>query len=143
VGLSATAPDLGAFWNGINRAIALALVAAYFIGFATPRLLKRAWQVPELERFLEATGRTPARDLDDHVANLEEAVSSALGGPSISILLWDEERAELFRPGYSLPEDAPSAAHPDSLLVAQVFREQVSLFVEQADEHDPANAELY
>ncbi|HEX2142140.1 MAG TPA: hypothetical protein VHK28_07720, partial [Candidatus Limnocylindria bacterium] len=39
----------------VSQAVGLALVSAYFVGFAPPALLQRAWQEPVLRRFLAET----------------------------------------------------------------------------------------
>jgi signal transduction histidine kinase len=69
---------------------------SYFVAFAPPTWLRRAWQEPELRAFV---GRVPTlarmTDLRSMVHQLERAAADALGAPAASLALWDPDTARL------------------------------------------------
>src|SRR5919109_882189 len=58
-GLRAAAPALRSVWSALGQGLGLALGLAYFVGFAPPALLRRAWQEPELRAFLGRAAALP------------------------------------------------------------------------------------
>lgn len=112
---------------------------AYFIGFATPSLLRRAWQEPELRSFLSHAASLPRLpDTAAIVRELERGAEAALGAPAASIGLWDEA-ADTLR--YSGP--GPNVFPSDALIGGQAFTAQRAIFSANAPRDDPHYADLY
>lgn len=62
VGTSLVVPSTRSLVAPLIPALAVAMVLCYYLGLASPRVLRRAWQRQELYRYLEITSR---RNLDD------------------------------------------------------------------------------
>ena len=64
---------------------------SYFLGFAPPGLLRRAWQEPELRSFLGRAASLPRLpDTGTIIAEMERGASTSVGAPHARIGLWDE-----------------------------------------------------
>lgn len=77
-------------------ACSLASGLCYFVGFATPGWLRRAWQEPELRAFLGRAASLPR--LPDTAAildALEHGAATSIGAPNARIGLWDESAQAL------------------------------------------------
>lgn len=87
----------------------------YYIGFAPPLWLRRAWQRPELDAFLaRSSALRRLSDLSTAIRELEQGVASALGGSHAGIGLWDEAARVLKFSGggkeIAIPVDEESVA---------------------------------
>jgi signal transduction histidine kinase len=103
-GLGVALTDLAGLWEELSAAIGLASGVCYFIAFAPPTWLRRAWQEPELRAFLAGAASLPRLpDLPTMVHELERGAASALGAPAANIALWDPDRRRLY--GYYRPND--------------------------------------
>lgn len=125
----------------LGQVLALVAVVAFFIGFAPPAFIRRAWREPDLRRFLEQSMHL-AGVADEHAAltELERAAAAAFGAGGASIGLADPERSVL---RYALP-DGGWAEFPDDLFVAgQAYRAQRRVVVHDAPDADPEHAETY
>jgi signal transduction histidine kinase len=159
-GLSVGLPDWAGLWTELSAVCGLASGACYFVAFAPPTWLRRAWQEPELRAFLlraPALTRVPEPRLV--VQELERRAADALGAPAASILLWDADRHRL-RTYYVPPPNVPDAeSAPDGLaraiadgiwevdpttrpVIARAFIEQRASLTNDAPAADPANAAL-
>ncbi len=109
----------------------------YFLGFAPPLWLRRAWQAPELRPFLGRAANLPRLpDTAAIVAELDRGASAALGAPVAGILLWDEAAGGLRDPSGNL--DAA-----DNLIGGRAFTRQEAVLSLDAPRDDPTNAEHY
>ncbi|MFN8557434.1 MAG: GAF domain-containing protein [Dehalococcoidia bacterium] len=80
-GLVAAAPP-SAISPAVSSALALASGVAYFFGFTPPKLLRLAWQAPELRAFLSRVASLPRLpDADAVVQELERGAASVVGAP--------------------------------------------------------------
>jgi signal transduction histidine kinase len=62
---------------------------AYYLAFATPRWLRRSWQLSELYRFLHATTGRPALDrAAETLSHLEQTALQAVGGLAAAAARW-------------------------------------------------------
>jgi signal transduction histidine kinase len=150
-------------WTMVSHLAGLASGLCYFLGFAPPTGLRRAWQEPELRAFLGRAASLPR--LPDTAAirrELEAGAASALGAPHAIIGLWDEPTGMLRFPirhrpateqdpatqerarvvGVVISEDT-WALPPGQLIAGQAFAQQRPVFAEHVVRADPANAELY
>lgn len=140
-GLNALAsPDLRQALRLIQHFASLASGLSYFIGFAPPALLRRAWQEPELRAFLGRAASLPRLpDTAAIVRELERGAAEALGAPAASIGLWDEASGKLVYTG----PDGPMPYGPDLLIGGRAFTTQRAIFSADTARDDPAHAELY
>ncbi len=69
---------------------------SYFVGFAPPAVLRRAWQEPELRAFLGRAARLPRLPTTEAIVReLEQGAATSIGAPGASIGLWDAETNRL------------------------------------------------
>ncbi|MCI0398087.1 MAG: ATP-binding protein [Chloroflexi bacterium] len=90
-GVSAVLPSLADLVGSFGQLLAALAALSYYLGFAPPRWLRRAWQLAELYRFLgETTGRaiveSPAAILD----RLCRTGGRVTGSLATVVALWDE-----------------------------------------------------
>lgn len=117
----------------------LAAGLAYFVGFAPPALLRRAWQEPELRAFLGHAASLPRLpDTAAIVYELERGAEAALGAPAASIGLWDAATDTLRYGGAG-----PNVFKSDELIGGRAFTAQQPVFSANAPRDDPQHADLY
>ncbi len=88
---------------------------SYYIGFAPPDILRRAWQEPELRAFLGRAAALPRLPTTEAILQeIADGAASALGVSHATIGLWDAD-AQLLRgpldptlPAYPLTADIPA-----------------------------------
>lgn len=82
-----------------SQVLALGCAMSYFIAFATPVTLRRAWQEPVLRGFFaRAVALSQMTDTASILEQLEEGARATLGGTAASIAIWDEDERELAFP---------------------------------------------
>jgi signal transduction histidine kinase len=133
-------PGLNSFWMGLSNLAGLAAGVSYFLGFASPRWLRRTWQEPELRAFLGRAARLPRLlDLKAIIAELESGAATSLGAPNARIGLWDAEAHKIYFPlgdtTYALDPSEPIPA-------AQAYRDQRPAFSANVPREHPDYAEL-
>ncbi|HLH21183.1 MAG TPA: ATP-binding protein [Chloroflexota bacterium] len=157
VGFALAWPSLADLWTMLAHLAGLASGVCYFLGFAPPTWLRRAWQEPELRAFLGRAASLPRLpDTDAIRRELERGAASALGGPHATIGLWDEAAGVLrferpsaaTAPGPDGRADAATGERwfevpPGQLIAGQAFAAQRALFTENVGRDDPANAAVY
>jgi len=95
-GLGLVDADRAPVWNELSALLGLASGACYFIGFAPPTWLRRAWQEPEVRAFLSrARQLVSLPEVRDIVQDLERGAANAFGAPAARIALWDPDRQGL------------------------------------------------
>ena len=146
VGLLIPAPAFTGLWTGLSLVSALGSGIGYALGFAPPRLLRRAWQEPEVRAlFRSAAGLPQLGDIGGIVRTLEGGVAAALGAPHTAIGIWDD--AEQVLRFYS--SDPTSSAllaseQPErATIVSNVFATQHPIFTVNAPRVDAAHADVY
>jgi signal transduction histidine kinase len=127
-------------WDILSDCIGLASGLSFFLGFAPPLILRRAWQEPELRTFLGRAASLPRLpDTDAIIAELERGARMSLGASGARIGIWDavDNRITFPRgePGYRLDpaEDIP---------VARAFREQRAVLEDNIGSKYPAYSEM-
>lgn len=125
----------------IGQLLALAAVVSFFLGFAPPAWVRRAWREPDLRRFLERSVHLPGV-ADEHAAltELERAAAAAFGARGASIGLADEER-RIIR--YALADGGWGEFADDVYIAGRAFTQQRRLVVHDAPEADPENRVAY
>jgi signal transduction histidine kinase len=95
-GLALVDADRAPIWNELSALLGLLSGACYFVGFAPPTWLRRAWQEPEVRAFLSHTRELVALpDVRDIVHDLERGAADAFGASDARIALWDQDRQRL------------------------------------------------
>ena len=140
-GFDTAVPDAHVVWAVLAGTFALASGIAYFLGFAPPTFLRRAWQEPELRAFLGRAASLPRLpDTAAIVRELERGAATSIGAPHAVIGLWDAE-AGVIR---SAMEDGGAfEVSPGEMIGGRAFASQRSIFVANAMRADPEHADLY
>jgi signal transduction histidine kinase len=139
-GLQAVLAEQRAVWESLGRVMGLGSGLCFFLGFATPLTLRRAWREPELRRFLGQAATLP--HLADRVAIVQElrrGAATATGAPAAAIGLWDQERGTL-----RYEADGGSVdVRLDQGLASRSFVEQRARFWADARRDDPIYGQYY
>ena len=132
---------LGPIVSLIAQLLALVAVLAFFLGFAPPAWVRRAWREPDLRRFLERSVHL-AGVADEHAAitELERAAAAAFGATGASIGLADADR-RIIR--YALPAGGWSEFADDVYIAGRAFTQQRRVVAHDAPEADPDHALAY
>lgn len=131
------APGLGL----VAQLVALAAVLSFFLGFAPPAWIRRAWREPDLRRFLQRSvhlaGVTDERRV---MWELQSAAAAAFGATGASIGLADVERGVL----RYVSADGEWVEFPnDQFIAGRAFTEGRRLVSLDAMRDDPGEAERY
>jgi signal transduction histidine kinase len=95
-GLNVALPHLGAVWDEIGAVFGVASGVCYFVGFAPPTWLRRAWQEPEILAFLTRAVRLAwSPDMRQIVRELERSAADAFGAPTARIAMWNTDANRL------------------------------------------------
>lgn len=132
---------LGPIVSLIAQVLALVVVVAFFIGFAPPAWVRRAWREPDLRRFLESSVHL-AGVADEHAAitKLERAAAAAFGAKGASIGLADPDRRAI---RHALPGGGWSEFADDAYIAGRAFTQQRRVVAHDAPEADPDHAVAY
>ncbi|HEX7172113.1 MAG TPA: ATP-binding protein [Candidatus Limnocylindria bacterium] len=133
----AVAPALGL----VAQLVALAAVLSFFLGFAPPAWIRRAWREPDLRGFLERSAHL-AGVTDERLAILElqSAAAAAFGATGASIGLADGE-GDVLR---YVSADGEWFEYPsDQFIAGRAFTERRRLVALDARRDDPGEAERY
>jgi signal transduction histidine kinase len=108
-------PGIDSLLQSLTELSGLAAGISYFLGFASPRWLRRAWQEPELRAFLGRAASLPRLlDVNAIIAELERGAATSLGAPNARIGLWDAESGKIYfplgDPDYALDPGEPIPA---------------------------------
>jgi signal transduction histidine kinase len=125
----------------IGQVIGLLSALSFFLGFAPPPILRRAWQAPELREFLTRAASLPRLPTTlDIVRELERGASAATGSDA-RLALWQEDERKLrsWRPD----SDEPVDIEPGQYIAGRAFEQQQTIFSAQPHKDDPHGAERY
>lgn len=139
--VGALVPDLADPLGIVAQLGALVAVIAFFLGFAPPAWVRRAWREPDLRRFLERSAHL-ASVPDERAAliELQAAAAAAFGASGASVGLADHERRVIRYPS----RNGGWVEHPDDAFIAgRAFTEQRRLIVPDAERADPERADAY
>lgn len=137
-GVPLFAPELAGITTVLSDISGLVSGIAYFIGFATPSILRKAWQEPELRAFLGRAASLPRLpDTASIIDEMERGTASALGVPGAAILVWDETEGLLRSMINGTVEDGV----PDMRTArGRAFLEQTPVFLPEIKRDNPAYA---
>jgi signal transduction histidine kinase len=127
--------------SGLTQLLALASAVAYFVGFAPPQVLRRAWQEPELRAFLRRAASLPRLpDTPSIVRALQDGAGSTLGARA-TIGLYDPSTNTLqFQDPHGV---LPNAIGPSESLAWRVFDTKRPEYFADAARAHPALASSY
>ena len=143
LGLGLLMPALAGLWQSLSDLAGLASGIAYYLGFAPPNLLRRAWQEPELRSFLGRAASLPRLpDTQSIVAELERGAATSVGAPHASIGLWDEDSHMLhfLVNGKSLDFD-PDSTTSRTTITARSFVGQQPMYSDNLQRDNPVSGE--
>jgi signal transduction histidine kinase len=120
--------------------LALGAVLAFFLGFAPPTWIRRAWREPDLRGFLERSIHLAAvADERAALREMEAAAAAAFGATGAAIGLADADRSTL-----RYPVDDGWAEYPaDRFVAGRAFSQQRRVVAIDAVAEDPENAASY
>lgn len=125
----------------VAQLVALAAVVSFFLGFAPPAWIRRAWREPDLRRFFERSAHLAGvADDREAIAELQSAAATAFGATGAAVGIADATRGTL---RYLTP-DREWAEFPDDMYIAgRAFREGRRLVAPDARLADPERADVY
>jgi signal transduction histidine kinase len=139
-GIALVVPQYGAWWSVLINLFALAAGLCYFVGFAPPPWLRRAWQEPEVRAFLGRAASLPRLPTTrEIIRELEHGAAGALGASAAALGVWDEAERAL---RYAVGEHA-SVTGDGKFFGGRVFTTQRALFSPDVARDDPAHAAVY
>lgn len=108
--------DLG---RGLTEVTTLGVALCYFLGFAPPLWLARAWQLTELQEFIRASAGAPGEATEVALKRLCQMARHSVGGLAAAVARWEEGagRLELVTRGERALVGGPLPA--DSLVASQ------------------------
>ena len=139
--VDALAGGEGSLLGIVGQLAALAAVVAFFLGFAPPTWVRRAWREPDLRSFLERSIRLlSVRDDRSVISELQQWAATAFGANGASIGLWDGEHPVL----RYVNRDGEWLEYPDDAFIAgRAFKEQRRVVALDAGAADPDHADTY
>lgn len=125
----------------VTQLLALAAVVSFFLGFAPPAWIRRAWREPDLRGFLERSVHVAGLAHEGlAMAELQNAAAAAFGATGASIGLADSQRGVLrYVTGAGEWVEYPD----DQFIAGRAFTEGRRLVTLDAIRDDPGQAELY
>ncbi|HVM24012.1 MAG TPA: GAF domain-containing sensor histidine kinase [Candidatus Limnocylindrales bacterium] len=129
-------------WGGIfSQLLVTAGGIAYYVGFATPTWLRRAWQEPSVRSFLAHSAEL-TREPDERamVRRLEQLAAEAAGTATASIGIASDDGTTL---RYLAPNDEVIEAPSDRWLAGRAYTSGEPVFSFDPAADDPDNAASY
>lgn len=132
---AAAFPELSDFFALATSLCGLLSGVFYFVGFSPPRILRRAWQEPELRAFLGRAAQMPRLpDTISVVHEFEQGAAKALGTPLAALGLWREETQSLV---FYLSDQSISLDPTQTQgVISRVWNSQKTFFAERNLQHD-------
>jgi signal transduction histidine kinase len=126
---------------GAPQLISLAAAISFFLGFAPPTWIRRAWREPDLRNFLERSIHLPTlTDERRAVVEIQNAAAGAFGASGASIGLAVPGRASL----RYVNREGEWAEYPeDAFISGLAFQQQRRVIALDASETDPEHAAIY
>ncbi len=138
---AALLPDVAPVTGPVTQVLALASVVSFFLGFAAPAWLRRAWREPDLRSFLERSVHlSGVVDDRDVLTELQRAAADTLGAPGAALGLADAT-GETMR--YVRADGSWLEVPADTYIAGRAFVTQKRLIVTDAAASDPEHASVY
>jgi signal transduction histidine kinase len=140
-GLRLFVPAWAGLWGALADVAGLASGVCYFLGFAPPSLLRRAWQEPELRRFLSRAAQLPRLpDTPAILREMERGAATSLGAPHASIGVWAPDAGVL---QFTYQGRTIDLAPTPETITGRAFLTQQPLFQPEVDLTNPVQAEAH
>jgi signal transduction histidine kinase len=126
---------------GLPQVFALVAAISFFLGFAPPTWIRRAWREPDLRNFLERSIHLPTiTDERRAIVEIQNAAAAAFGAPGAAI--------GLAVPGHPILRyvnlEGEWTEYPDDEFIAgRAYRQQSRVVALNASETDPEHATVY
>ncbi len=134
-------PDLGSITSPVTQVLALASVVSFFLGFAAPAWLRRAWREPDLRSFLEhSVHLSGVVDDREVLTELQRATADTLGAPGAALGVADAEGVTM---RYVRADGTWLEVPADTFIGGRAFAAQERLIVTDAVTSDPEHAAVY
>jgi signal transduction histidine kinase len=113
---------------------------SYYVGFATPSWLRRAWQEPSIRTFLAHSAEL-TREPDDTamIRDLQRLAAEAMGVPNAAVGLASPDGRVLRWVAADEPQETPS----DRWIAGRAFTDRRAVFSRSPMTDDPENADGY
>ena len=139
-GVNVVFPDATPVIGVVNQVLSLALVLAYFVGFAPPAFLRRSWQEPTLRALLaEAAQLVQLPDPRSIARRIEERAVAVTGADGAGVGIWDEQAGVLVFEGANGERLIP----PGDFIAGRSFQAQAPMFSGRAERDAPEHAAEY
>src|SRR5438067_1696775 len=126
---------------GTGQVLGLASGISFYLGFAPPTFLRRAWQARELRAFLTRAAQLPRLPTTlDIIRELERGAAAATGS-SARIGVWDDNDHVLRM--WQPTDDTPVDVMPGQFITGRAFELQRVIYSGNPARDDPANAQRY
>jgi signal transduction histidine kinase len=133
-------PDDEAILQALGQLFGLGSAVAYYLGFAPPPILRRAWQEPELRAFLARAASLPRLPATlDIVRELEHGAANSTG-TSARIALWQDDVSKL---RYWEEDGAAVDLEPGAHFAGRAFELQRPIFSTNPIRDNPDGAAAY
>jgi signal transduction histidine kinase len=140
-GLTPLAPiDNRAVLQALGQILGLSSAVAYYLGFAPPPILRRAWQEPELRSFLARAASLPRLPTTlDIVRELERGATNSTGTVA-RIGLWQDDTSKL---RFWEDDDTTVDIEPGTHFAGRAFELQRPIFSANPIRDNPDGAASY
>ncbi len=137
--LAASVQSVQAEFATVSLLCGLVSGICYFLGFATPRFLRRAWQEPELRAFLGQAATLPRLPSTAEIIQaLERGAAASMGAHRAAIGLWNAETDTLH---FEIGGTVVNAPLTEERPTGRSFLLQESIFIADVPRTLPALAE--
>lgn len=160
-GLTALTTDATGLWMGLATAFGAASGMAYYVGFAPPTWLRRAWQMPEVREFVQrGLSLSRIESVLALMGELEVEIATTLGAPGATVGLYDGvadvlrfpflasrrgpgSRSRVEPAGDAQTDDWWEVRPAESPLLSQAFLRGEALLATNLSEEPPGYLALY
>lgn len=130
----------GAIVSALSQLCGFGSAVAYYLGFAPPGFLRRAWQAPELRRFLARAAALPRLPTTADIVRELELGAAASTGSTARIGLWRDDDAVV---RFQQPDGAQVDVAAGQHLAGRAFADQRLLYSGDPIHDDPSAADAY
>ena len=139
-GLTPLAPEDRAVLQALGQLLGLGSGIAYYLGFAPPPILRRAWQEPELRAFLARAASLPRLPTTLHIVRELEHGAANSTGTAARIGLWQEDTSKL---RFWEDDDTTVDLEPGKHFAGRAFELQRPIFSTNPIRDNPEGAANY
>lgn len=140
-GIRVVWPDAGDVIAVVSQVMTLIVVFSYFVGFAPPGFLRRAWQEPALRSMLIASpGLVRLPDAAAVGAHFERQAAAATGAEGARLGIWNEAQGFLQFGEHPIGQNQ---IRPGEFVSGRAFERQETIYTSRPDRDAPEHADEY